>query len=67
MAGCGIDCLAGRYQFRVLAVFASLLLFPGLVAADVRKLWHGGIIVGSWRPSRGGISRWIELLYTRGV
>ena len=55
-------------QFHVLAVFASLLLlFPGLVAADVRKLWHGGIGIVVAVAAFAGISRWIESFYIRGV
>jgi hypothetical protein len=55
-------------QFHVLAVFGSfLLLFPGLLAANVRKLWHGGIGFVVVVASFAGISRWLESFYTRAV
>jgi Dolichyl-phosphate-mannose-protein mannosyltransferase len=55
-------------QFHLLAVFGSfLLLFPGLLAANVRKLWQGGfgflvVVVGF-----AGVSRWMENFYTPAV
>jgi hypothetical protein len=55
-------------QFHVLAVFGSLLmLFPGLLTANVRKLWHGGIGLVVAVAAFTGISRWIESFYIPGV
>jgi len=51
-------------QFHVLAIFGSfVLLYPGLLKADARKLWRGGIgfivvVVGF-----AVTSRWIERFY----
>jgi hypothetical protein len=55
-------------QFHVLAVFGSfLLLFPGLLAANVRKLWCGGIgfvvVVAGFAVA----SRWTESFYPPGL
>jgi uncharacterized membrane protein len=55
-------------QFQVLAVFGSfLLLFPGLLAADVRKLWRGAVgfvVVG---VGFAVTSHWIESCYPRAL
>jgi hypothetical protein len=55
-------------QFHTLAVFGSFLfLFPGLLAADARKLWRGGIgfvvVVAGFAVA----SRWLESLYPPGL
>ena len=55
-------------QFHVLAVFGSLLLlFPGLVAANLRKLWQGALGIAVAVAAFAGISRWIESFYIPGV
>jgi uncharacterized membrane protein len=55
-------------QFHVLAVFGSLLLlFPGLLAANLRKLLQGAIGLIVSVAGFAGISRWIESFYIPGV
>jgi uncharacterized membrane protein len=51
-------------QFQVLAVFGSfMLLFPGLLAADARKLWRGGIAFVVVVASFAVANRWIDSFY----
>jgi uncharacterized membrane protein len=53
-------------QFQVLAVFGSfVLLFPGLLAADARKLWRGGIGFVVVVVSFAVTSHWIDSFYPR--
>ena len=55
-------------QFQVLAVFGSfLLLFPGLLAAEVRKLWRGAVSFVAVVVSFAATSRWIESFYPRAL
>ncbi len=51
-------------QFHVLAVFgAFLLLFPGLLAADRRRLVHGAIAFGVVLAGFFALSHWINSFY----
>jgi uncharacterized membrane protein len=55
-------------QFHLLAVFGGfVLLFPGLLTANGRKLWHGVLGLGVVVLAYAGISRWIESFYIPGI
>jgi Dolichyl-phosphate-mannose-protein mannosyltransferase len=55
-------------QFHLLSVFGSLLLlFPGLLAANARKVWYGALGLVVVIAGFAGISRWIESFYTHAV